>query len=50
MRLSWLVILLPLVLGGCLSFSSSNPSPPANTTVIVPPGSTCANGMAPPCQ
>ena len=51
MRLSWLVILLPLALAGCLSFSSSSPPPPANNTVVVPPGSTavCANGTAPPC-
>lgn len=41
MRLALLVLLLPLALGGCLSFSSSDPSPPAhNTTVVVPPGST----------
>jgi hypothetical protein len=46
-------LLLPLALGGCLSFSSSDPSPPkSNTTIVVPPGSTvvCSNGMAPPCQ
>jgi len=40
MRLSLFVLLLPLALGGCLSFSSSNPSPPASSTVIVPQGST----------
>ncbi|HEY1934364.1 MAG TPA: hypothetical protein VGG99_20335 [Acetobacteraceae bacterium] len=40
MRLSWLLILLPLVLSGCLSFSSSDPPPPAHTTVVVPPGSS----------
>jgi hypothetical protein len=36
------ILLLPLILSGCLSFSSSSPSPPArNTTIIVaPPGST----------
>jgi hypothetical protein len=54
MRVSRLILLLlPLTLGGCLSFSSSDPAPPrSNTTVIVPPGSTvvCSNGMAPPCQ
>jgi hypothetical protein len=33
-----LPLLLPLLLGGCLSFSSSNPNPPANNTVVVPPG------------
>lgn len=37
MRLTYLVVLLPIALAGCLSFSSSNPSPPAsNTTVITP--------------
>jgi hypothetical protein len=46
-----LPFLLPLLLGGCLSFSSSNPPPPSHTTVVVPSGSTavCANGTAPPC-
>lgn len=46
-----LAVLLPLLLGGCLSFSSSDPSPPPRTTVVVPPGSTvvCPNGGAPPC-
>ena len=52
MRVSWIAVLVPLALGGCLSFSSTNPSPPANTTVVVPQGSTttCSNGTAPPCQ
>jgi hypothetical protein len=37
MRLALLAVLLPIALAGCLSFSSSNPSPPAsNTTVITP--------------
>ena len=42
MRLARVVLLLPpLALAGCLSFSSSSPSPPAkNTTVVVPPDST----------
>jgi len=41
MRLALLVLLLPLILAGCLSFSSSDPPPPAHdTTVVVPPGST----------
>ena len=31
-----LVMLLPLLLAACLSFSSSNPNPPANNTVVVP--------------
>ena len=44
-------LFLPLLLAGCLSFSSSNPPPPAPTTVVVPPGTTvvCPNGSAPPC-
>jgi hypothetical protein len=52
MKLSWLVVLAALALGGCLSFSSSDPQPPNKTTVVVPQGSTvtCSNGAAPPCQ
>ena len=52
MRLSWFVVLLPLALGGCFSFSSSNPSPPAGNTYVVPQGSTvvCSDGSAPPCH
>jgi hypothetical protein len=38
MRHVVIVLLLPLVLAGCIS--SSNPSPPAHDTVVVPPGST----------
>jgi hypothetical protein len=35
------LLLLPFVLGGCVSFSSSSPPPPAsNTTIIAPPGTT----------
>jgi hypothetical protein len=35
-----LLVLLPLLmLTGCVSFSSSNPSPPAHNTIVVPPGS-----------
>jgi hypothetical protein len=37
MRIALMVLLLPLALAGCLSFSSSSPSPPAgNTTVVTP--------------
>ena len=44
----WLCLLAPLALAGCLSFSSSNPPPPAGKTVIVnPPG--CPDGSNPPC-
>ena len=44
-----LVALIPLGLGGCLSFNDS--PPPRNTTVVVPPGSTttCSNGQPGPC-
>jgi hypothetical protein len=44
-----LVALIPLSLGGCLSFSDS--TPPRNTTIVVPPGSTvtCSNGAPGPC-
>jgi len=48
-----ILLVLPLGLGGCLSFSSSDPSPPRNnTTIVVPPGTSvvCSNGQAPPCQ
>lgn len=46
------LFLLPLSFGiaGCIS--SSNPSPPPSTTVIVPNGATavCTDGTAPPCR
>lgn len=49
MRRILAVIAIPLFLGGCLSFHSTEP--PKNTTILMPPGSTavCSNGMAPPC-
>jgi hypothetical protein len=38
MGLRLTVLLLPLLLSGCLSFSSSDPKPPeSHTTVLVPP-------------
>jgi hypothetical protein len=45
-----LVVLAPLMLGGCFSFHE-NPPPPKNTTIVVPPGSTvtCAPGTTSPC-
>jgi hypothetical protein len=52
MRITTLLALgLSLLLGGCLSFSSSDPAPPNHTTVVMPPGTTvvCPNGAAPPC-
>jgi hypothetical protein len=33
-----LLLLLPLALSGCLSFSSSDPPPPSHTTVVMPSG------------
>jgi hypothetical protein len=46
------LLLLPLSFGiaGCIS--SSSPSPPASTTVVVPSGTSavCADGTAPPCR
>jgi hypothetical protein len=40
MRLTLMVLLLPLLLAGCLSFSSSDPkAPESHTTVTVPPPS-----------
>jgi hypothetical protein len=44
-----LAVLVPLSLGGCLSFHES--PPPAKTTIVVPPGSTvsCSNGQPGPC-
>jgi hypothetical protein len=50
MRKVLLTVLIPLSLGGCLSFHE-NPPPPKNTTIVVPPGSTvtCTNGMPGPC-
>ncbi|MEA2728229.1 MAG: hypothetical protein QOF70_2704 [Acetobacteraceae bacterium] len=38
MRLTLIALLLPLLLAGCLSFSSSDPKPPeSHATVAVPP-------------
>jgi hypothetical protein len=51
MKLSWLLVLLPLAAGGCVSLSSSDPPPPSKTTVVVPQGTavTCGTGAPPPC-
>jgi hypothetical protein len=43
------VLVLPLALAGCLSFSSSDPPPPNKTTVVVPQGSTATCSPS-PCQ
>jgi PBP1b-binding outer membrane lipoprotein LpoB len=57
MRVWVVTALLPLALGGCLSYSAPpretvvyTPAP-ATTTTVVPPGSVavCANGLRPPC-
>lgn len=46
------LLLLPLSLGVAGCISSSSPSPPASTTVVVPSGSTaiCSDGTQPPCR
>jgi hypothetical protein len=45
-----IAVVVPLALGGCLSFHE-NPPPPKNTTIVVPPGSTvtCSPGSTSPC-
>ena len=49
--LATLVMLAPLLVGGCISLSDN--TPPKSTTVVVPQSSgttvVCANGRAPPC-
>ena len=50
-----LLLVCPMALAGCMSFTSnSTPHQPESTTVVVPPGSTttvvCANGAPPPCN
>ena len=41
-------VLLPLTLGVAGCISSSNPSPPPSTTIVIPPGASvvCPNGSA----
>lgn len=50
MRLSMLLLLLPLGVAGCILYSGT--STPSHNTIVVPPGSVvyCSNGYAPPCQ
>jgi hypothetical protein len=50
MRITTLLLLLPLALAGCLSFNSA-PTPPRQTIVVPPAGAAvvCSNGMQPPC-
>jgi hypothetical protein len=64
MRRFSLGLLVPLALGGCLSYSETPARRetvvvPPKQTVVVPPGTTtvipsgstvvCSNGLAPPC-
>jgi hypothetical protein len=51
MRKLLIVVLIPLGLGGCLSFSDNSPPPQTHTTIVAPPGSTvsCSNGQPGPC-
>ena len=46
-----IALLVPLSLGGCLSYTDATPPQPTHTTVVVPQGSvvTCPNGAVPPC-
>ena len=64
MRLSFLAVLIPFALAGCVSYTET-PAPkttvvvPRNQTVVVPSGSAvmplggttvvCSNGLMPPC-
>lgn len=56
MRTLLAVLIAPLALAGCLSFSSNHPAKePSNTTVVVPPGNSgttviCQDGSQPPCR
>jgi len=45
-----LIMLIPLGLGGCLSFHESSP-PQTRSTIVVPPASTvtCSDGRVGPC-
>jgi uncharacterized protein YceK len=52
-----LAIIIPLLLGGCLSFSDTTPAKttvvvaPSGATTVLAPGTTvvCTNGRSPPC-
>lgn len=44
------LLLLPVVLTGCVSFSSSDPNPPQRTTVVTPPPGSSTTICSPgPC-
>ncbi|MGO4329746.1 hypothetical protein AB4Z48_01450 [Cupriavidus sp. 2TAF22] len=42
-------LLLPLMLAGCISFSSSDPNPPNKTPVVVPPPGSSVYCSPAPC-
>ncbi|WP_404994626.1 hypothetical protein [Cupriavidus pauculus] len=45
-----LLSMLPMILAGCVSFSSSDPNPPQRTTVVTPPPGTATTICSPgPC-
>ena len=44
------ILMLPIYLAGCVSFSSSDPNPPQKTTVVTPaPGTTTTICSPAPC-
>lgn len=43
-------LILPFLLTGCLSFSSSAPTPPNKTTVVVPQQGAPTDCATQPCQ
>ena len=44
------ILMLPICLAGCVSFSSSDPNPPQKTTVVTPaPGTTTTICSPAPC-
>jgi hypothetical protein len=49
-----LLLVSPIGLAGCMSFTTEDTRPPQHTTVVVPPGSAttvvCANGAPAPCD
>lgn len=45
-----LLLIVPVSLAGCVSFSSSDPQPPARTTVVTPPAGSSTTVCSPgPC-
>lgn len=45
-----LLLIVPVSLAGCVSFSSSDPQPPARTTVVSPPAGSSTTVCSPgPC-